>query len=278
MVDYLLDNGIDYIDALYIPKNCTTNKIEFLMYFAQQKAIPKELLASIIAGKISLDSVVAKSEFFVNNGLRLDDIPLYYYSRNDREIDTFEKLFGLLDGIYNKEHIPNTSLIKETEKVSDLLAKLRESKVNIYDFMSYLPSYSSMLFTNTYLYIYAYGVVKDVSINSGMEIKDFDAVVADYSRLKYLWELYQNDPVLLKASLYKNLEDILYIRKVCDESNKEFYSELLYFDIDFLNTNFELGINMFVSGILIKSEFIFIFREGIFISSVFLLTQFIPTI
>lgn len=239
LIDYLLSNGIDYLSAIYLQKNCSKEHLELLMHYFSKRAIPNELLGMIVAGRVNIKDLLEKNEFFVKEGCRLDDIPLSYYIRNDVNIEKFKRLFTILDGIYKKENIPNILLNEDTNKVEILINKLKKEKVDIHRFISNMSVDASMMFTNLDDCLFAYNTMKNMVVTSGMIIKDFDMVISDYERFKKFIGVSEQDSALLKASLYQTFEEMVFIKQLCDENNLLFVPELLYFDKKFLNDNLD---------------------------------------
>ena len=237
LLNYLLSNGFDYLTASYLQRNTSRESIDKLLDYVRTKAVPKETLTLLGSGRLTISDFIMKNQFFVAHGCRLDDIPVYYYTVTNITLSTFEKLFDILNGIYSKTSIPLVLLTKETDKVSVLLNKLKNEKINVYDFISFMPLGGSKLFDMIDDYIGIYKQIKNVAIDSGMRVKNFDLVVSDYKEIKTFLNLQVDNILLLKTSLYKDFYAMKTIVEYCQSHNVPFMPEYFYFDMDFLKDN-----------------------------------------
>ena len=237
LLDRLLDRGFDFMSATFLQKNCTSEEMDSLLTYVDRFAIPLEVLTAVVSQKISIDTVIEKVDFFRNKECRLDDIPAYYYLRSEITIQIFDELFRILSGVYRKENIPNSLLTKEPNKVSLLLNKLKDENISIYNFMSFMPLGGSKFLDMIDDYIGIYKQIKNVSIDSGMIVKNFDLVVSDYKQIKSFLNLQEDNILLLKTSLYKDFHAMKIIVQYCQSHNVPFMPEYFYFDMDFLKDN-----------------------------------------
>ena len=246
-VDYLLSKGFNYQSVVSISNLSNREEVDSLLKFGEDYGIPLNVLTSIICKHTSMEVVIERNKFFRECGCKLENIPSYYYLCKDVSIMIFQSLFWLLEGIYEKENIPNSFLIVPVSKVSNLIERLDEEGINIYHFMNFMSDNFYYLFDYVEEYIYAYKQVKDLPLDSGMEIRSFDFVVAIYKKLKVLLNYDKDSSLLLKCSLYKNFDDTLRILDICSDRGIEFFPEYLYFDIDFLKNNIDY-IHVLIDG------------------------------
>lgn len=239
ILDYLLSIGVDFMSATYLQKKFDRQTLLSFVKYILENEVPIELLGMIVDGRIPKAEILEKKDFFIRNGCRLEDIPIKYYTRHDLDVSVFARLFRILDGVYKKENIPGCLLVENTSFVEQLINRLKQENINIYHFMSFMPSDSVHLYTNIDLYIYAYKNIKELPINSGMILKDFDLVVADYSQMRYLLGLEEDNATLLRVSLYQELDGMMAIKSLCEARRVEFVPELLYFDVGFLEAYLE---------------------------------------
>ncbi len=238
LMTYLLENGFDYLSATFLQKNASREQIDKLLDYSTRYALPRELITMVASNRLSIEELIAKNDLFVRYGCRLDDIPMYYYTATNITPDVFERLFNVLRGIYTENSIPVVLLSTDIDKVQMLIHKLRDANINIYDFVSYLSHSSHLVLNNMDQYIYVYSQLKQVPVSGDMIVKPFDMVVADYYSAKALLQYNEDNPILLKASLYQNYDDFNDIRILCEFNGKKFYPELLYFDKGFVKEYF----------------------------------------
>lgn len=255
IMNLLLDNGFDYLTASYLQKNASEETIRNLISYGKTNTIPCEILTLLGSNRLTLDELVEKNQFFLSNGCRLEDVPIYYYTSSSIKLDTFEKLFTILRGIYDKTNIPLILLTNEVDKVQLLINKLRAFSVNIYDFISYLDNTSVLVLDNIDRYIYIYQQLKSIPANSKMELKPFDVIVADYEDMRKMIGDTSDNSLLLKCSLYSSYNDFIFMKSMCEFNNKEFFVELLYFDKEYIKNYFELAYTCILSYRMTRREF-----------------------
>ena len=103
--------------------------------------------------------------------------------------------------------------------------------------MSFMPVGGSKFLDMIDDYIGIYKQMKNVSIDSGMRVKNFDLVVSDYKQIKSFLNLQEDNILLLKTSLYKDFYAMKIIVQYCQSHNVPFMPEYFYFDMDFLKDN-----------------------------------------
>ncbi len=240
-VEDLLGLGIDYLSAIFLRKQCNKSQINTLIKFFEKSGLPFEFIPLIVSGKLSFDELIAKSEFFGNKGCDLSNIPFYYYSSSDVTKEHFERIFEILEGIYSYDKIPKVYVTSSIDKLEKLINELKTEKIDIYDFTSYVSNDRSIFVVSDAAlesFVAVYKMMKQVDVTADMVVKTFDSIVSDYVFCRTC--LQDVDSVeLLTAVLYKSTKDIFGISGLCESLGKDFYFELLYFDIDFLKENFE---------------------------------------
>ena len=255
IMNLLLDNGFDYLTASYLQKNSSEETIRNLISYVKTNTIPFEILTLLGSNRLTMDELVEKNQFFLSNGCRLEDVPIYYYTSSSIKLDTFEKLFTILRSIYDKTNIPLILLTNEVDKVQLLINKLKAFSVNIYDFISYLDNTSVLVLDNIDRYIYIYQQLKSIPASSKMELKSFDVIVSDYEDMRKVIGDTSDNNLLLKCSLYSSYNDFIFMKSICEFNNKEFFVELLYFDKEYIKNYFELAYTCILSYRMTRREF-----------------------
>ena len=237
-IDYLVSNGFDHMTASYIEKKFSKEEFTSLLDQGNKLGISREVLPLLIYGRVTFDEVIEKNNFFVQEGCRLVDIPLYYYTRNDITVSSFRELFEIFNGVYQKNNIPRCLLFKDTTKVSYLLQRLKDEMINIYDFVNFFSS-TYEICNDVDSYIFIYNTLKNIEIDSSMIIKNFDEMIYEYNKFKRYIDSDEQRALFFKACLYKSEPEINYIVELCKNNDITFSYELMYFDTEFLKNYFE---------------------------------------
>ena len=240
-VEDLLRIGIDYLSAVFLRKQCNKSHVDTLIKCFEKYGIPFEFIPLIVTGKLSFDELIAKSEFFGNKGCDLSNIPSYYYSSSEVTKEHFERIFEMFEGIYSYDKIPKVYVTNSIDKLEKLINQLKAENIDIYDFTSYISNDKSIFVVSDAAlesFVTVYKMMRQIEVTADMVVKTFDSIVSDYVFCRtYLGD---TDSVeLLIAVLYKSSKDVFKIRELCESAGKDFYFELLYFDIDFLKDNFD---------------------------------------
>lgn len=233
----LLNNGYDYLAAVYMSNKCDLNQIIYLV--DTFIFMPKDVYPLVASGILTPEFISSRLEFLNQKECILANVPLHYYLNSKVSNDELGRLMDLFNGIYEKENIPRCFFVSDVDSVKVFIDKIKENGINLYDFMSYVSYSTHSLLTNVDRYIYVYKVLKTVELSTGMKIKSFDDVVRDYEKIKRVLKIDGDNSILLKASLYNNFDDLRAIVEISASYNMQFYPELLYFEKDFLNTYFD---------------------------------------
>ena len=233
----LLDNGYDYLTAVYMSNKCDINHIRSLI--TTFTFIPKDIYPLVASGFLTPDSVSSRLGFLASKGCNISNIPLHYYLNAKVTNENLGILMDLFNGIYEKENIPRCFVVNNVESVREFIDKIKANGINLYDFMSYVSYTTHSLLTKVDKYIYVYKVLRTLELSTGMKVKSFDDIVRDYEELKNLLRLEVDDSILLKASLYNSFDDLKAIVEMASSFNMQFFPELLYFEKEFLNIHFD---------------------------------------